>query len=96
MTEKYKTIAQLTRECDALAARYYKVAESDRERAARDWKNHTDYTASVVLKLKQGQKDPKWTNSRTKTTLKCGFTTPKTTLKVNKYAKTTPTTPLPI
>ena len=30
-------IKKLTREADILAARFYKLAEGDRERAARDW-----------------------------------------------------------
>ena len=32
-------IKQEIRKCDLLAARYYKLAEGDRERAARDWYN---------------------------------------------------------
>ena len=42
------TIEQLMRECDNLAARYYNLAASDRERAARDWLEQVRKTAKLV------------------------------------------------
>jgi hypothetical protein len=42
------TIEQLIREADNLAARYYNLAASDRERAARDWLEHVRKTAELV------------------------------------------------
>ena len=41
-------IKQLIRECDILAARYYNLAASDRERAARDWLEQVRKTAKLV------------------------------------------------
>jgi len=52
-----KTIEQLTRECDALASRYYRLDSGSRERAARDWMQLVRETA---LKIKQSRfKKPK-------------------------------------
>ena len=41
-------IAQLTRECDLLAARYYKLDSGSRERAARDWLQKVKETANFI------------------------------------------------
>jgi hypothetical protein len=42
------TIEQLIREADNLAARYYNLAASDRERAARDWEQMCDKVAKII------------------------------------------------
>ena len=36
------------RKCDLLAARYYKLAEGDRERAARDWYDQVKKVADII------------------------------------------------
>ena len=36
------------RKADLLAARYYKLAEGDRERAARDWYNQLQKMADLI------------------------------------------------
>ena len=36
------------KKCDLLAARYYKLAEGDRERAARDWYNQVTKVTKVT------------------------------------------------
>jgi hypothetical protein len=36
------------RKADLLAARYYKLAEGDRERAARDWYNQVKKVANML------------------------------------------------
>ena len=41
-------IKKLTREADLLAARFYKLAEGDRDRAARDWLNKVKEAADLV------------------------------------------------
>ena len=41
-------IKQKCREADLLAARFYKLAEGDRERAARDWLNKVKEAADLV------------------------------------------------
>ena len=41
-------IKKLTREADLLAARFYKLAEGDRDRAARDWLNKVKEEADLV------------------------------------------------
>ena len=41
-------IKQKCREADILAARFYKLAEGDRERAARDWLNKVKEAADLV------------------------------------------------
>ena len=43
-----KTIEQLIRECDALAARYYNLTAGDRKRAARDWQLKVEKTAKLI------------------------------------------------
>jgi hypothetical protein len=42
------TIEQLIREADNLAARYYNLAASDRERAAGDWLRKIRQAAELV------------------------------------------------
>jgi hypothetical protein len=42
------TIEQLIREADNLAARYYNLAASDRERAAGDWLEKVKQAAKLV------------------------------------------------
>ena len=50
-------IEQLLRECDNLAARYYRLDSGRRERAARDWMQLVQETA---VKIKQSRfKKPK-------------------------------------
>jgi hypothetical protein len=41
-------IKEEIRKCDLLAARYYKLAEGDRERAARDWYNQVKKVANML------------------------------------------------
>ena len=41
-------IKQKCREADLLAARFYKLAEGDRSRAARDWLNKVKEAADLV------------------------------------------------
>ena len=41
-------IKKLTRGADLLAARFYKLAEGDRDRAARDWLNKVKEAADLV------------------------------------------------
>jgi len=41
-------IKQKCREADILAARFYKLAEGDRERGARDWLNKVKEAANLV------------------------------------------------
>jgi len=41
-------IEQLLRECDALAARYYRLDSGSRERAARDWQLKVEETAKLI------------------------------------------------
>ena len=41
-------IEQLIRECDALAARYYRLDSGSRERAAGDWLKQVKKTAKLV------------------------------------------------
>ena len=41
-------IKQEIRKCDLLAARYYKLAEGDRERAARDWYDQIKKVADML------------------------------------------------
>jgi len=43
-----KTIKQLTRECDLLASRYYRLDAGSRERAARDWELKVEETAKLI------------------------------------------------
>ena len=43
-----KTIKQLTRECDLLASRYYRLDAGSRERAARDWELKVEKTAKLI------------------------------------------------
>jgi len=51
------TIEQLTRECDLLASRYYRLDSGSRERAARDW---IQLVRETALKIKQSEvKKPK-------------------------------------
>ena len=42
------TIEQLTRECDLLASRYYRLDAGSRERAARDWQLKVEKTAKLI------------------------------------------------
>jgi len=42
------TIDQLLRECDRLAARYYRLDSGSRERAARDWQLKVEETAKLI------------------------------------------------
>ena len=41
-------IKQKRREADILAARFYKLAEGDRDRAARDWLNKVKEAADLI------------------------------------------------
>ena len=41
-------IEQLLRECDNLAARYYRLDSGSRERAARDWQLKVEETAKLI------------------------------------------------
>ena len=41
-------IEQLLRECDNLAARYYRLDSGSRERAARDWLEQVKKTAKMI------------------------------------------------
>ena len=41
-------IKQKCREADLLAARFYKLAEGDRSRAARDWLNKVKEAADLI------------------------------------------------
>jgi len=41
-------IEQLTRECDRLASRYYRLDSGSRERAARDWQLKVEETAKLI------------------------------------------------
>ncbi len=41
-------IKQKCREADLLAARFYKLAEGDRSRAARDWLNKVKEAANLI------------------------------------------------
>ena len=41
-------IEQLLRECDDLAARYYRLDSGSRERAARDWRLKCDEAAKMI------------------------------------------------
>ena len=41
-------IKKLTREADILAARFYKLAGRDRDRAARDWEQKVKEAADLV------------------------------------------------
>jgi len=41
-------IEQLTRECDNLASRYYRLDSGSRERAARDWLEQVRKTAKMI------------------------------------------------
>ena len=43
-----KTIEQLTRECDDIASRYYRLDAGSRERAARDWRLKCDEVAKLI------------------------------------------------
>ena len=43
-----KTIEQLTRECNLLASRYYRLDAGSRERAARDWQLKVEKTAKLI------------------------------------------------
>ena len=43
-----KTIEQLTRECNILASRYYRLDSGSRERAARDWLEQVKKTAKII------------------------------------------------
>jgi len=43
-----KTIEQLTRECDNLASRYYRLDSGSRERAAGDWLEQVRKTAKMI------------------------------------------------
>ena len=43
-----KTIEQLTRECDFLASRYYRLDSGSRERAAGDWQLKVEETAKLI------------------------------------------------
>ena len=43
-----KTIEQLTRECDLLASRYYRLDSGSRERAAGDWLEQVKKTAKMI------------------------------------------------
>jgi hypothetical protein len=49
-------IEQLLRECDDLAARYYRLDSGSRERAARDWRLKCDEAAKMI---KNRSKKPK-------------------------------------
>ena len=49
------TIKQLIRECDNLAARYYRLDSGSRERAARDWQLKV---AEVAKLIKSESKKP--------------------------------------
>ena len=52
-----KTIEQLTRECDNLASRYYRLDSGSKERAARDW---IQLIRETALKIEQSKsKKPK-------------------------------------
>ena len=42
------------RKCDLLAARYYKLAEGDRERAARDWYDQVTKVTKMIEAVKFG------------------------------------------
>ena len=42
------TIEQLIRECDNLAARYYRLDSGSRERAARDWELNVKKVAKII------------------------------------------------
>ena len=42
------SIIKEQRKADLLAARYYKLAEGDRERAARDWYNQLQKMADMI------------------------------------------------
>ena len=41
-------IEQLLRECDNLAARYYRLDSGSRERAAKDWQLKVEETAKLI------------------------------------------------
>ena len=49
-------IKRKCREADLLAARFYKLAGADRERAARDWKKRVKEAADMVNQLKKCRK----------------------------------------
>ena len=43
-----KTIEQLTRECDLLASRYYRLDSGSKERAASDWLEQVRKTVKMI------------------------------------------------
>jgi len=45
------------KKCDLLAARYYKLAEGDRERAARDWYNQVTKVTKMIKATKFTRSD---------------------------------------
>ena len=45
-------IKQEIRKCDILAARYYKLAEGDRKRAARDWYDQVTKVTKMIEAVK--------------------------------------------
>ena len=49
-------IRQKCREADILAARFYKLAGADRDRAARDWLNKVKEASDLVNQLKKCRK----------------------------------------
>ena len=42
-------IEKLTKEANALAARFHKTAESDRSRVARDWENKVKEASEAII-----------------------------------------------
>ena len=49
-------IRKKCREADILAARFYKLAGADRDRAARDWLNKVKEASDLVNQLKKCRK----------------------------------------
>ena len=52
-------IKQKCREADLLAARFYKSAAEDRQRAARDWQNKIKEASELVNQLQKCRRDPR-------------------------------------
>ena len=55
------------KKCDLLAARYYKLAEGDRERAARDWYDQVTKVTKMIedTKFTRSDKGQKGVNTAT-------------------------------
>ena len=60
-------IKQEIRKCDLLAARYYKLAEGDRKRAARDWYDQVTKVTKMIeaTKFTRSDKSQKGVNPAT-------------------------------